>query len=204
MTIRLERRQRLPASGARAVTAFAVDDLGLLAVPQLAVDAPDTSAGMNGGDSDTELILFRRAEDGYEPWSSLAAPGGEDAEFFTIADRRFLAVASIRTGAGPYDYETGSGIYEWHDGKFLPRQSVRSFAAKQWKYWRIGERHFLGLAQGAVLPGQQDRNRASMVYPAPGPRRTFRPRVRDLCRRWRAVPAGRMPAGAVLADALDR
>jgi EPTP domain len=164
MTIRLERLQRLPASGARAVEAFTVDDLDLLAVPQLAVDAPGTPAGMNGGDSNTELILFRRAGDGYEPWSSLTAPGGEDAEFFTISDRRFLAVASIRTGAGPYDYEAASTIYEWHDGKFLPGQLVRSFAAKQWKYWRIGERHFLGLAQGAALPGRQDRNRASMVY----------------------------------------
>jgi EPTP domain len=164
VTIRLERQQRLPASGARAVEAFTVDDLDLLAVPQLAVDAPGTPAGMNGGDSDTELILFRRAAAGYEPWASLTAPGGEDAEFFTIADRRFLAVASIRTGAGPYDYEAGSRIYEWRDGKFLPGQTVGSFAAKQWKYWRIGERHFLGLAQGAALPGLQDRNRASMMY----------------------------------------
>ena len=156
--------QRLPASGARAVEAFTVDDLDLLAVPQLAVDAPGTPAGMNGGDSDTELLLFRRTAAGYEHWSSLPAPGGEDAEFFTIGNRHFLAVASIRTGAGPYDYETESRIYEWRTGKFLPGQFIRSFAAKQWKHWRIGERHFLGLAQGAALPGQEDRNRASMVY----------------------------------------
>ena len=164
MTIRLQRRQRLSASGARAVEAFTVDDLDLLAVPQLAVDAPGTPAGMNGGDSDTELLLFRRTAAGYEHWSSLPAPGGEDAEFFTIGNRHFLAVASIRTGAGPYDYETESRIYEWRTGKFLPGQFIRSFAAKQWKHWRIGERHFLGLAQGAALPGQEDRNRASMVY----------------------------------------
>lgn len=164
MTIRVERLQRLPASGARAVEPFTVDDLDLLAVPQLAVDAPGTPAGMNGGDSTTELILFRRAGDGYEPWSSLAAPGGEDAEFFTVGDRRFLAVASIRTGAGPYEYETDSRIYEWLDGKFIPGQSVRSFAAKQWKYWHIGDRHFLGLAQGVALPGLRDRNRTSVVY----------------------------------------
>ena len=156
--------QRLPASGARAVEAFTVDDLDLLAVPQLAVDAPGTPAGMTGGDSDTELLMFRRTAGGYERWSSLPAPGGEDAEFFVIGDRRFLAVASIRTGAGPYDFGTESRIYEWRAGKFLPGQSVGSFAAKQWKHWRIGERHFLGLAQGVALPGQEDRNRPSMVY----------------------------------------
>jgi hypothetical protein len=49
-------------------------------------------------------------------------------------------------------------------GKFLPGQAVRSFAAKQGKRWRIGERHFLGLAQGVGMPGQEERNRPSMVY----------------------------------------
>ena len=164
MTIRLERLQRLPVSGARAVEAFTVDSLDLLAVPQLAVDAPGTPAGMNGGDSDTELLLFRRAGDGYQLRSSLAAPGGEDAEFFTIGDRSFLAVASIRSGAGPYDYEVSSYIYEWRAGNFTSAQVIPSFAAKQWKHWRIGERHFLGLAQGATLPGQEERNRLSIVY----------------------------------------
>ena len=164
MTIRLERLQRLPASGARAVEAFTVDDLDLLAVPQLAVDAAGSPAGMNGGDSRTDLLLFRRAGDRYERWSSFAAPGGEDAEFFTIADRSFLAVASIRSGAGPYDYDVESRIYEWRAGQFLAVQAVRSFAAKQWKHWRIGARYFLGLAQGVILPGQEERNRASIVY----------------------------------------
>jgi hypothetical protein len=154
----------MSTSGARAVEAFTVDGLELLAVPQLAVDAPGTPAGMNGGDSNTDLVLFRRAGGKYERWSSLAAPGGEDAEFFTIADRSFLAVANIRTGSGPYDYEVDSRIYEWHEGTFLPLQAVSSFAAKQWKHWRIAGRHFLGLAQGAALPGQDERNRASIVY----------------------------------------
>ena len=164
MRIRLEPRQRISTSGARAVEPFTVDDLELLAVPQLAVDAPGTPPGMNGGDSNTDLLIFRRTVGKYERWSSLAAPGGEDAEFFTINGRSFLAVASIRSGSGPYDYEVESRIYEWHAGKFLPMQAVSSFAAKQWKHWRIGERHFLGLAQGVALPGQEERNRASVVY----------------------------------------
>jgi hypothetical protein len=147
----------------------------LLAIPQLAVDVPGTPPGMNGGDSDTELLLLHRSGGAFEPWGTLPAPGGEDAEFFTIGDRAFLAVASIRTGAGPYEFETTSTIFEWRGDRFVPFQQVPTFAAKQWKRWQIGGRHFLGLAQGVVFPpghpGQQAAfdqhpaaNRDSVVY----------------------------------------
>jgi hypothetical protein len=156
--------QRIPASGARAVEPFTVGGLDLLAIPQLARDVPGQPAGMNGGDSDTDLLLLRRVGGRFEPWSALPAPGGEDAEFFTIGDRSFLAVASIRTGAGPYDFAARSQIFEWDRDRFVPFQSIATFAAKQWKHWAVGGRHGLGLAQGVVRPGEEDRNRDSVVY----------------------------------------
>jgi len=130
-------------------------DLGLelLAIPQLALDQPGQEPNMNGGSSDADLLLFRRSDRRFLPWSTLPAPGGEDAEFFTIGDRSFLAVASLRCGSGPYDFATNSQIFVWSDGRFIPYQAVPTFAAKQWKHWRIGARHFLGLAQGVEPPG---------------------------------------------------
>ena len=89
------------------------------------------------------------------------APGGEDAEFFRIGAREFLAVASIRTGAGPYDFNATSTIFEWEGSRFVPFQEVPTFAAKQWKHWEIGGRHFLGLAQGVVLPARAREARPS-------------------------------------------
>jgi hypothetical protein len=152
MSVTLTEVQRIPTSGARAVEPVRVAGHDLLAIPQLARDVPGEPPGMNGGDSDTELLLLSRTGDRFELWGTLPAPGGEDAEFFTIGDRAFLAVASIRTGAGPYDYETTSRIFEWRDDGFAPFQDVPAFAAKQWKHWQIGGRHFLGLAQGIVFP----------------------------------------------------
>ena len=70
--------------GARAATGFQVDGLNLLAIPQLASDVPDAPPDMNGGDSDTDLLLFVRDNDRYVPFSKIPAPGGEDAEFFSI------------------------------------------------------------------------------------------------------------------------
>lgn len=156
--------QRIPTSGARAVAAFTVAGRQLLAIPQLARDSGGSPPGMNGGDSDTELLLLHSAGGRFEPWSALPAPGGEDAEFFTIGGRSFLAVASIRTGSGPYELAAESQIFAWDRDRFVPFQSVATFAAKQWKHWTIGERHFLGLAQGVVRPGDEDRNRDSVVY----------------------------------------
>ena len=101
MAVTLTELQRIPTSGARAVEAISVDGLELLAIPQLAVDIPGQDAGMNAGNSDTDLLLLRRDGGRYVPHSALSAPGGEDAEFFTIGRRHFLAVASIRRIAEP-------------------------------------------------------------------------------------------------------
>jgi hypothetical protein len=166
MPVTLTEVQRISTWGARAVEPVQVAGRDLLAIPQLAKDVPGGPPGMNGGDSDTDLLLLHRAGGRFEPWATLSAPGGEDAEFFTIGGRSFLAVASIRTGAGPYEFAATSTIYEWRIDGFAPFQEVPTFAAKQWKHWRIGDRHFLGLAQGVTSPPGQagQENQDSVVY----------------------------------------
>jgi hypothetical protein len=184
MPVELIEVQRIPTSGARGVEPFLVDDCELLAIPQLAKDVAGRAPRMTGGDSDTELLLLRRpAGSGgdFEPWQALPAPGGEDAEHFTIDGRHYLAVASIRTGSDPYDFTTGSQIYRWQDGGFVPFQSVQTFAAKQWKHWSIAGRNFLGLAQGVLEPGHEQDNRPSVVFEWDGAR--FVPRQR-IPSRW--------------------
>jgi EPTP domain len=172
---------RIQTSGARAVEPFELDGHSVLAVPQLAYDLPNTDAGMNGGDSDTDLLLLRRTADGYEPWLTVPAPGGEDAEFFRIGGRAFLATASIRSGAGPYRYATESTLYEWNGTEFEPFQRFRTFAAKQWRHFTIGRRHFLALAQGVALPSTIDDNQPSRVYEWSGER--FEP-FQDIASQW--------------------
>jgi hypothetical protein len=145
----LELVQSLSTSGARAVAPYWIEGSLYLAVPQLAEDIPGGPVGMNFGDSDTDLILYRYQDGRFAEHQRVKVSGGEDAEFFEIAGRIFLATASIRTGSNPYDYATQSTIFEWIDGRLKPFQSIPTQAAKQWRYLRIGERHFLALAQGA-------------------------------------------------------
>lgn len=160
----LTERIRIPTSGARAVAPFTLDGRSFLAIPQLASDAPGTPPGMNGGDSNTDLLLLRREGDGYVRHQRIPAPGGQDAEFFRIGDQAFLAVAGIRSGRGPYNHEIDSSIYAWDGQRFVEFQSVPTFAAKQWRYFEIDGRHFIGLAQGASLPRHKDRNRPSVIF----------------------------------------
>ncbi len=163
MAVRLREVQRIPTSGARAAETLTVDGLTLVAIPQLAIDLPGPAA-MNGGDSDTHLLLLQRQGEHFALRATLPASGGEDAEFFTIGDRAFLAVASIRSGSGPYSYTTTSTIHEWSGSEFLPFQSITTFAAKQFRHWTIGSRHFLGLAQGLDLPHVEGDNRPSVIF----------------------------------------
>ena len=76
MPVTLTEIQRIPTSGARAVEPVQVAGHDLLAIPQLARDVPGGPARMNGGDSDTELLLLNRTGDRFELWGTLPAPGG--------------------------------------------------------------------------------------------------------------------------------
>ncbi|HEX4721359.1 MAG TPA: hypothetical protein VH333_02505 [Pseudonocardiaceae bacterium] len=172
---------RIPTSGARAVEPFELDGMSLLAIPQLAYDQPDRPANMNGGDSDTDLIILRRNGNGYEPCQNVPAPGGEDAEFFRIGDRAFLATASIRGGNGPYQFARDSVVYGWTGSKFEPFQAFEGFAAKQWRHFTIADQHYLALAQGVALPGTEAANKPSHIFRWDGA--SFQP-FQDIPSRW--------------------
>jgi hypothetical protein len=156
--------QRLPTSGARAVEPFSHGGHQYLAVPQLAMDKPGQAATMTGGNSDVDLIVFRWSEGRFSEHQRLPVAGGEDAEFFAIGERRFMATASLRSGAGPYEMRIRSVIYELVGDQFEPFQQLDTYAAKQWTHFAIDGQHFLALAQGALLPGAQDQNRRSVIF----------------------------------------
>ncbi|KAK5989553.1 Pimeloyl-[acyl-carrier] methyl ester esterase-like protein [Cladobotryum mycophilum] len=153
--VTLDLVQRLPTSGARAVADVQIQKRHYLAIPQLAEDIPGGAAGMNLGDSDVPLLLYRYDEHvgDYKIFQTLPVPGGEDAEFFSINQRIFLATASLRSGKGPYNLDVESTIFEWNGTNFVEFQRIPTFAAKQWRYFTVAGRHFLALAQGVAIPG---------------------------------------------------
>jgi hypothetical protein len=169
-TLLLE-HQRLATSGARAVHVFTLDGVVRLAVPQLATDKPDTPAAMNGGDSNTTMQFYRWVADSFVAEGELPVPGGEDATFFRIGNAEFLATASIRTGAGPYELNCESTIFRRAEGRWESFQRIPTFAAKQWHFFSFRGRYFLALAQGVVHDGIIARHPArSCIYEWDGDR----------------------------------
>lgn len=156
--------QRLETTGARAVEPFCHGGEHYLAVPQLAADQAGQPAAITSGNSDVSLIVYRWAQGVFVEHQRLPVPGGEDAEFFAIGDRHFLATASLRAGSGPYQMRIQSTVYELRGQRFEPFQTFDTYAAKQWTHFVIGEQHFLALAQGVALPGKEGENRRSVIF----------------------------------------
>jgi EPTP domain len=150
--------QRLRTSGARRAVAFRMDGTLYLAVPQLAEDVPGRDAHMNGGNSDVDTLIYAWRDGGFEEVARLRVPGGEDALHFEIGEHRFLATASVRSGAGPYELECDSIIFCRGEGTWQRHQAVNTFAARQWHHLQIDGRTFLALAQGLRTAGSESRH----------------------------------------------
>ena len=172
---RLQLVQALETSGARAIAPFELDGSPHLAVPQLARDVLGQSAKVEAGDSDgVSVLIYRWTGAQFEERFRLQASGGEDVEPFWIGDDLFLAVANLRSGHGPYDLNVDSILFCWSGHDFVVAQRFPTFAAKQWRHFEIGTRHFLALAQGVDQPGATARNPAqSTIYEWDG--QNFRP-----------------------------
>ncbi|MDH4560919.1 hypothetical protein [Pseudomonas sp. BN411] len=157
--------QQLETHCARCVQPFRMDGRLHLAVAQFARDIEGEMPSMHAGDSGIPTALYRWEGNGFAPTGELPSQGGEDAEYFEIGGRQFLAVANIRSGAGPYEYDVESVIYERHEWRWLEFQAVPSFGAKQWRHFVIEGQHFLALAQGILVPGLETRHPAtSRIY----------------------------------------
>lgn len=157
--------QRLATNGARAVLPCALAGTQFLIVPQLATDLPGTPAHMNGGDSDAGALIYRWRHGRFAQDGQLPLSGGEDAEFFSLDEESYLATAGVRSGRGPYRYNMDQVLYKRVGGAWTPFQTFAAFAAKQWHFFRVGERAFLALAQGLTLDHIEAANpRRSRIY----------------------------------------
>ena len=161
----LQEHQRLSTSGARAVLPFVLSGTQYLAIPQLSHDLPGTPAHMNGGDSNTGALLYKWIDGQFVESGQLPLAGGEDIAFFPIGTEAFLATAGVRSGRGPYNYNTDQVLYKWSKDHWEPFQNIPGFAAKQWHCLTIDKRIFLCLAQGVTLDHIQASNpRTSRVF----------------------------------------
>ncbi len=118
---------------------------------------------MDGGDSDVDTVVFRWESGKLVEFQRIPSHGSEDAEFFTIGERRFLAICGVRMGHGPYNPRTYAMVYEFDGSRFFPVQQLATFAAKQVRAFTIGAEHYLAIANGVTFEGVND-DPSSRVY----------------------------------------
>jgi hypothetical protein len=161
----LTEHQRLPTSGARAVLSYVISGARYLIVPQLSKDVENTPAHMNGGDSDTGAPIFKWSAGRFVEHDRLPLTGGEDIDYFQLGADQFLITAGVRSGHGPYEYNIDQTLFKWSGSRWEPHQTFPGFAAKQWHFFKIGDRAFLCLAQGVTLGHIEAKNpRTSRIF----------------------------------------
>lgn len=163
MEFEITEHQRLQTYGARACVPFSIDDEIYLGIPQLAEDISSEEPDMNGGNSNTATIIYKWNQDKFEEFQRLDTHGGECVDFHNIGDRKFLAIANIRSGAdGKFDLAVDSKVYEWLDGKFKHHQSIPTFAAKYCHFFESNNKTYLAFAEGVHIPNIPTHN--SKIY----------------------------------------
>lgn len=152
--MKLKPYQNIPSSGARGVELFEIKGEQYLAIPQLSEDINGDTPNMNGGNSETYVLIYKWQDNKFVEYQKIPSQGNEHTSFYTIADRHFLAVASIRGGANPnFTMDVDSKVYEWIDGAFVYFQAFDTFAAKSCDFFEINSHHYLVYSQGVKEPG---------------------------------------------------
>ncbi|XP_070979128.1 thrombospondin-type laminin G domain and EAR repeat-containing protein [Oncorhynchus clarkii lewisi] len=70
-----------------------------------------------------------------------------DIEVFHIPSQGLFAATANR------ETKPGSGIYKWVDGKFQVYQNIITYEARAWKYFTVGNKMFLAVANSKGQPG---------------------------------------------------
>ena len=76
-------------------------------------------------------------------YETIPTNGPRDIEFFTIADKHFLAVANHYDGT---TYRVDSVIYQWNGHQFIAVQNISTNGAAKFIYFQILQDVFLGVA----------------------------------------------------------
>lgn len=158
--------QNIPSSGARGVELFEIAGDLYLSIPQLSEDIVGDSPSMNGGNSETFVLVYKWQDSKFVEYQKISSPGNEHTAFYSVGNRHFLAVASIRDGKNPnFTMDVSSTVYEWIDDSFIEFQSFNTFAAKSCEFFEIGSQHYLIYSQGVKEPGNDnEKQNYSQIY----------------------------------------
>ena len=131
-----QKYQDLPTSGAVDVEPFTINGNQFLA---FANNRNDTD-GFN-----TESFIYKMSNltEKFSLYQTINTMGAADMEYFTIADKCYLAVANFQSGS---TRRLKSVIYQWNGQEFVVFQNVSTRGAIKLKFYKTGNELFLAIA----------------------------------------------------------
>ena len=130
-----QKYQDLPTSGAVDVEQFTINGNQFLA---FANSRNDT----DGFNTESFIYKMNNFTEKFSLYQTINTMGAEDMEYFTMADKHYLAVAN---GRSVFKDRLNSTIYQWNGQEFVVYQNVATRGAKKLMFFKIGIEPFLSV-----------------------------------------------------------
>jgi hypothetical protein len=126
--------QVIPTQGAADVQHFVIGSTDYLAICNQFIN------GASSNQWDVNVGIWRLSGSSVVPVQNLSATGANDAEFFTINNEYYIAVAEKQG--------TQSRIWKWNGSQFVIFQSIATTvnAANDWEFFTVNGENFMALA----------------------------------------------------------
>ena len=123
-----EKYQDLPTKGAHAIEQFSIDGSLFLGFANFYddINEENTDSYIYRLEDSTGTFLFHQTMD---------TKGGRDMEYFTIADKHYLAVANRRDKTKTS--RLNSAIYQWDGTHFIVVQNIPTLGATSFNFFKI-------------------------------------------------------------------
>ena len=125
--LHFEKYQDLPTKGAYAIEQFSIDGSLFLGFANFYDD-------INGYNTDSYIYKLDDSTGNFLLYQTIDTKGGRDMEYFTIADKHYLAVRSLRDKT---TFRLNSAIYQWDGTHFIVVQNIPTLGATSFDFFKI-------------------------------------------------------------------
>ena len=122
-----EKYQDLPTKTANAVEKFSIDGSLFLGFANMYDD-------INGYNTDSYIYKLDDSTGKFALYQTIDTIGGVDMEYFTIADKHYLAGANLRDKT---TFWLNSAIYQWNGTHFIVVQNIPTLGGTSFNFFKI-------------------------------------------------------------------
>ena len=132
-----QKYQDVPTSGATDVEQFTINGNQFLAFANCRNDS-------DGFNTESFIYKMNNLTEKFSLYQTINTMGAVDMEYFTIADKYYLAVANFESARSTRRLKLV--IYQWNGQEFVVFQNVSTRGAMKLKFYKTGNEFFLAIA----------------------------------------------------------